>query len=132
MKYTFFEKIFTFKETKEFVKAHFSKDKEESHGLVGVYLNDNDTLIGFAGILEFEYKNAKEYEFGKGSQSFFIFVKIIYILQSKNSLYKFKIIFRISEDNHFTSHLKVIKKIFIYPHNLFFIKSSHACPHQRQ
>ncbi len=64
MKYTFFEKVFTFNETKEFVKAHFSKDKEELLGLVGIYLSDNDTIIGFAGILEFEYKNAKEYEFG--------------------------------------------------------------------
>ena len=26
--------------------------------------NNNEILMGFAGILEFEYKNTKEYEFG--------------------------------------------------------------------
>jgi len=64
MRYTFFEKIFSFNETKKFIKAHFSKDDDNPLGLVGVYLNDSNMLIGFAGILEFEYKNAKEYEFG--------------------------------------------------------------------
>ncbi|NPA73396.1 MAG: GNAT family N-acetyltransferase [Epsilonproteobacteria bacterium] len=64
MRYTFFEKIFSLDETMEFIKAYFSKDHDNPLGLVGVYLNDSGTLIGFAGILEFEYKNAKEYELG--------------------------------------------------------------------
>jgi len=64
MKYAFFEKIFSFNETKEFTKAYFSKDDDNPLGLVGVYLNNNEILMGFAGILEFEYKNTKEYEFG--------------------------------------------------------------------
>ena len=63
MEYAFSEKIFSFNETKAFISQNFIHDNS-SIGLAPLFLKQNNTLIGFAGILECDYFETKDYEFG--------------------------------------------------------------------
>jgi len=64
MKFAFSEKIFSQKETDEFIDKYFAKDIGSKIGLYPIFLKDKNILIGFSGFLEFEYLNQNEYEFG--------------------------------------------------------------------
>ena len=64
MKFAFSEKIFSKEESNKFIDKYFVKEIDSKIGLNPIFLKDKNVLIGFSGILEFEYLNQKEYEFG--------------------------------------------------------------------
>jgi len=64
MKFAFSEKIFSKEESNKFINKYFVKEINSKIGLYPIFLKDKNVLIGFSGILEFEYLNQKEYEFG--------------------------------------------------------------------
>lgn len=64
MRFAFSEKIFSKEESNKFINQYFAKEIDSKIGLYPIFLKDNNILIGFGGILEFEYLNQKEYEFG--------------------------------------------------------------------
>ncbi len=63
MNYAFSQKIFSSNETKEFINNYFAKE-HSNIGLAPIFEKQNNNLIGFAGILECNYLDKNDFEFG--------------------------------------------------------------------
>jgi RimJ/RimL family protein N-acetyltransferase len=63
MKYAFSQKVFSFKESQEFIEKAFIKD-DSKIGLGVIWEKDNDSIIGFAGLVACDYLDVNDYEFG--------------------------------------------------------------------
>ncbi len=63
MQYAFSGKIFSIDETKRFVENNFAKENEKV-GLAVVIHKQTKMIIGFAGLLKYEYFASNSYEMG--------------------------------------------------------------------